>query len=71
MGTGPLTPADVVAVARQGARVELSPEAGHEIAKSRKVIEDLAGDDDAHYGVSTGFGALATRRIPPKPVDTP
>jgi histidine ammonia-lyase len=28
------------------------------------VIETLAGDDQPHYGVSTGFGALATRHIP-------
>src|SRR5207302_1394750 len=31
-----------------------------------KVIEDLAGDDRAHYGVSTGFGALATVHIAPE-----
>jgi histidine ammonia-lyase len=66
VGTGPLGPDDVVAVARRGARVELSPEAEHEITRSRKVIDDLAGDEEAHYGVSTGFGALATRRIPPE-----
>jgi histidine ammonia-lyase len=66
VGTGPLAPAGVVAVARHGARVELSREAEHEITQSRKVIDVLAGDDDAHYGVSTGFGALATRRIPPE-----
>lgn len=35
-----------------------------EIAGSREVIESLAADDEAHYGVSTGFGALATRHIP-------
>ncbi len=28
------------------------------------MIEDLADDTVAHYGVSTGFGALATRHIP-------
>jgi histidine ammonia-lyase len=66
VGTGPLGPDDVVAVARHNARIELSPEAEHEITKSREVIDDLAGDDEAHYGVSTGFGALATRRIPPE-----
>jgi len=53
-----------VAVARHGAPVELSPDAETEITASRKVIEDLAGDDQPHYGVSTGFGALATRHIP-------
>ena len=64
VGTGPLHPADVVAVARHGATVELSAEAEHEIAASRKVIEALAADHQPHYGVSTGFGALATRHIP-------
>src|SRR5215470_16678323 len=64
VGTGPLDPADLVAVARHGARVELSAEAEHEIIAARKVIEALAEDDQPHYGVSTGFGALATRHIP-------
>jgi histidine ammonia-lyase len=64
LGTGPLTPADVVAVARQRATVTLATEAEHGIAASRKVIEELADDDQPHYGVSTGFGALATRQIP-------
>jgi histidine ammonia-lyase len=64
VGTGPLSFADVVAVARFGAAVELSAEAETEITGSRKVIEALAGDDQPHYGVSTGFGALATRHIP-------
>jgi len=64
VGTGPLSFADVVAVARGYAAVELSAEAEYEITASRKVIEALAGDDQPHYGVSTGFGALATRHIP-------
>jgi histidine ammonia-lyase len=64
LGPGPLSFADVVAVARHGAPVELSPDAEVEIIASRKVIEDLATDDQPHYGVSTGFGALATRHIP-------
>ena len=64
VGTGPLTPEDVVAVARHGARVELSAEAEAEISHSRAVIEALAEDPVPHYGVSTGFGALATRHIP-------
>ncbi len=64
VGTGPLSFADVVAVARHGAAVELSPAAAAEIAASRKVIDALAGDAAPHYGVSTGFGALATRHIP-------
>ncbi len=64
VSTGPIRAADVVAVARGRAAVELSAEAEHEIGASRKVIEALADDDQPHYGVSTGFGALATRHIP-------
>ncbi|HET8617163.1 MAG TPA: histidine ammonia-lyase [Actinomycetales bacterium] len=64
VGVGPLTPADVVAVARHDARVVLDDEALAEIARTRAVVEALADDVEPHYGVSTGFGALATRHIP-------
>ncbi|HVQ92737.1 MAG TPA: histidine ammonia-lyase [Mycobacteriales bacterium] len=64
VGTGALTPDEVVAVARDGRRVVLGADARAEIAASRKVIDALATDDLPHYGISTGFGALATRHIP-------
>ena len=64
VGTGPLTEQDVVAVARHGAGVELSPAALEAITASRAVIDGLAGDVEPHYGISTGFGALATKHIP-------
>ncbi|MFM9370074.1 histidine ammonia-lyase [Streptomyces sp. Da 82-17] len=64
VGVGPLSAADVVSVARHGARLTLSHAALGEISQSRKVIENLADDVVPHYGVSTGFGALATRHIP-------
>ena len=64
VGAGPLAPADVVAVARAGAPVELAPSALERVRAGRKIIEDLADDPEPHYGVSTGFGALATRHIP-------
>ena len=63
-GTGPLSFADVVAVARGGAAVALSAEAEAAIAAGRAVVDALAQDPAPHYGVSTGFGALATRHIP-------
>jgi histidine ammonia-lyase len=66
VGTGPVAPGDVVRVARHGARVRLTDDALAEIARSREVIDSLAKDDQAHYGVSTGFGALATTSIPPE-----
>ncbi|MCU1432387.1 MAG: histidine ammonia-lyase [Actinotalea sp.] len=62
----PLTVAEVVAVARHGAAVHLTPGALDGIAASRGVVEALAGDELVpHYGISTGFGALALRHIPP------
>jgi len=64
VGVGPLSIADVVAVARHAARVEISAESLAEVARSRSIIEQLADDPIPHYGVSTGFGALATKHIP-------
>jgi len=65
VGIGPASFDDVVAVARHGARVEISPDALDEIRASRLIIEALADDVEPHYGVSTGFGALATKHIAP------
>lgn len=61
---GALSPQEVVAVARHGAAVQLSAEVVEGIAASRAVIEALAEDPVPHYGISTGFGALATKHIP-------
>src|SRR5438094_1367287 len=58
-GTG-LSPADVVAVARSDARVVLSDEARRAMEESAAVVSRLAASDEPHYGVSTGFGSLAT-----------
>jgi histidine ammonia-lyase len=64
VGTGPVSPEDVVRVARAGHGVRLAEEALAEIARSRDVVDRLAKDDKPHYGISTGFGALATTHIP-------
>ncbi|HWI43551.1 MAG TPA: histidine ammonia-lyase [Nocardioides sp.] len=64
VGTGPLTPAEVVAVARGGAPVALTDEALAAIDQARAVVDALALAATPSYGVSTGFGALATRHIP-------
>jgi histidine ammonia-lyase len=64
IGTGALTAEQVVAVARDGAPVRLAAGAEHEIAAGRKVVDTLAADDVPRYGISTGFGALATKHIP-------
>lgn len=66
VGVEPLSSQEILAVARNGAGVTLSAEAEFEIASSRKVVEAMADDSEPHYGVSTGFGALATRHIAPE-----
>ncbi|WP_125775574.1 histidine ammonia-lyase [Antribacter gilvus] len=60
----PLTVEQVVAVARYGATVSLTPGAVDAMSASRAVVEALAGDTRPHYGISTGFGALARTHIP-------
>jgi histidine ammonia-lyase len=51
-------------VARHDAGVVLSDEAVSAIEKARRAVEALAEAPTPAYGISTGFGALATRHIP-------
>ena len=55
---------EIVAVARQSETVELTATAVDRMAKARAVVDQLA-EGAAKYGISTGFGALATVSIPP------
>ena len=64
VGTGPVSFAELVAVARDGAPVVLGEDAVAAIERARAVVEELAASPTPTYGVSTGFGALATRHIP-------
>jgi histidine ammonia-lyase len=64
VGCTGVRPADVVAVARHGERVGLAPEAIEAMRRSRARVEELATEERPVYGVSTGFGALASTRIP-------
>ncbi|HEV2640716.1 MAG TPA: histidine ammonia-lyase [Actinocrinis sp.] len=66
LGGQELAFADVVAVARAGARVELSPAALTALGEGRAVVDRLAAATTPTYGISTGFGALATRHIDPE-----
>ena len=59
-----VTTADVVAVARNGEQVELTPAAIVRMTAARAIVDRLAGGPPK-YGISTGFGALATVSIPP------
>lgn len=66
LGTGDLTAAEVIAVARDGAPVYLAERARAAMAASRARVDELAASSTPAYGVSTGFGALATRHIDPE-----
>lgn len=64
-----LTLADVRAVAREGARVQLAGEAREHMLRTRRIVEEAAGSASAVYGVNTGFGKLSEVSIPPEQVD--
>lgn len=66
IGDDPITIDDVVAIARTHVPLTLSDSAWDRVREARVIVDQLAGDDVAHYGVSTGFGALATTDIPPE-----
>ncbi len=63
LGGAVLRPEDVALVAREDARVVLSPVAHARIEASWRRIQRLSESGSAVYGVSTGFGALSTTRI--------
>jgi histidine ammonia-lyase len=56
----------VVNVARNNSEVVISAGAIEAISRSSKIVEDLAKSDQPVYGISTGFGALASKHIAPK-----
>ncbi len=64
LGPGGATAADVIAVARHGARAELTEEATEAMAETASVVARLAESNEPAYGISTGFGSLAQTRIP-------
>ena len=61
-----LTIADVEAVARHGARAALDVHARERMREARGVIDALVAEGAVVYGVTTGFGDLATTFVPPE-----
>jgi histidine ammonia-lyase len=57
--------ADVVAVARGRAKVQLADEARAKVIAARAVVDRLAQSDTAIYGVNTALGANTGKPIPP------
>jgi histidine ammonia-lyase len=60
---GPLSIGDVVSVARREVSVTLDEAAADRLASARARLDAIAHDGLPHYGVNTGFGSLARRRV--------
>lgn len=69
LGPDPLTPADVVAVARTGRPVAIAEDALAGVARARTRIEEHLESGRAIYGITTGFGALASVRVKQEDLD--
>ncbi|GAB1645281.1 histidine ammonia-lyase [Krasilnikovia sp. MM14-A1259] len=61
-----ITPADVLAVARGHARVEIAAATVDAMRTSRAIVDGIEASGRPVYGVSTGFGALANTAIAPE-----
>jgi len=64
IGAAPLTIDGLVAVAREGRRVALGDTARERLAAARAVVDRVVAEERVAYGVTTGFGQLATTHIP-------
>ena len=62
----PLTTDDVLAVSRHAAPVEMGPDVAVRMEPARRLIEEVVRSERTVYGVTTGFGYLASVHIPAK-----
>jgi histidine ammonia-lyase len=61
---------DVIRRFLAGERVALAPKAIARVKKVRGFVERALDSSEAHYGINTGFGMLATERIPKEELET-
>ncbi|MFX0067548.1 MAG: histidine ammonia-lyase [Candidatus Hodarchaeota archaeon] len=60
---------NIIDVARNLAKIDLSDEVLEKVKKARKTIERAISEERIIYGVNTGFGGLSDRIIPRKDVE--
>ncbi len=65
VGLAPMTREELIAVARGHAEVAIAPEVLERLEERRRAIDALVESGRPVYGLSTGFGALATAFISP------
>lgn len=59
----PLTPAQVAAVAFGEVGARVGDDLGERLAPARQIVDAAVESDEIVYGITTGFGALATTHI--------
>jgi histidine ammonia-lyase len=64
VGSGGITAADVVRVARELAKVALSPDVEETILASRAVVDRAVAGERLIYGLNTGLGHMRDHRVP-------
>ncbi len=64
-----LTLAQLISVARDGARVQLAPEAVQRMAATRERVERALARGDAVYGMTTGLGQQKRHRVAPDEIE--
>ena len=69
LGDERLTLAQIREMLATPAKLVLTTNAQKRITESRSVVERLASGDTSYYGINTGFGILAHKRISPADVD--
>jgi histidine ammonia-lyase len=67
---GPLTPGQVVEVAQGRARAVGGPNLAERMEPARAVVDAAVASGEVVYGITTGFGALASTRIAPDEAET-
>ena len=60
---GPLPPQDVVDVAQRLARVQIGSDLAERLEPARRLVEKAVESGEVVYGITTGFGALASTHI--------
>lgn len=60
---------DVISVAVEKAEVSVTESALEKVKKARNTVEKAASGNTSVYGVNTGFGSLAEKKIPPDLID--
>lgn len=58
-----LTLEELVKIARENYKVELTPEAIERVEKSRSIVDEFVDNEEVVYGITTGFGLFANVSI--------